>query len=455
MTLFEKQKKVPSSASRPDGTFHSSSSSLLPSGRSECHRYMQQLLDRQSHQSKGVALKLYIENFKRLNEIFGYQYCEDLLTQIISYLEEVSGCSVYRYIGMEFLIFLENTSSGQAVDLTDEILDKFSRAWKVNGTDCLCSIQIGLCSYPGHTFSADEMMKLLDLAILKASEFGPNQYAVYDSQMREEFTRKQIIAHYLQTALSKDEIEIHYRPVYDIEKERFTRAEFYMRIFIKGIGLVGASEFLPIAEDTGQIRAIEYYALDRVGACIQRLIDGDREFDCISLPVSSVLLLQEDFPDKIQELIDTYGIPEGKLALELREDAFTTAYLNINVLLQELSNIGVELILNEFGSGMSSMASILELPVNTLKLEKMFIWQLETNSKAAHVIRGLVNIARKLELNIIAEGVETENQLQVLTASGCRFQQGFYYCPTIKEELLPRILGKDRQRAARIIGSEK
>lgn len=103
--------------------------------------------------------------------------------------------------------------------------------------------------------------------------------------------------------------------------------------------------------------------------------------------------MQEDFLDEVRRVIDTYQIPKGKLAIEIQESALTTAYLNINIMLQELSDMGVELVLNEFGSGYSGVATILELPVNTLKLERLFVWQLETNPKSRCVIEGLIHIA--------------------------------------------------------------
>lgn len=405
--------------------------------------------------SKGVVMKLHLENFKQLNEILGYRYCQDLLAQIISYLEKECGAPVYRYIGVEFLIFLEKCSVTEASQLAEDILAQFDHVWKVNGTDCLCTAQLGLCPYPGYASSPEELMKLLDMALSRAGDLGPNQYLVYDSQMQAAFLRRQTIAQHLQYAIERQEIQVRYRPTYNIETQRFSRAEYYMRIFIPGIGLVGSQEFLPIAEDSGQIRAVEYYALDRAGACVRRLLDEGREFDSIALPVSSVLFLQEDFTEKIAGLMETYQIPAGKLAVELQEDIFSMGSLSTQTTLQELSAMGVELILNHFGSGLSSIAGILDLSVNTLKLDRMFIWQLETNPKAAAVIGGLIRIARELGLNIIAEGVETERQLEVLNSSGCTFQQGFYYSPTLEEDVLAKILGNDLTSSCQIIEQEK
>lgn len=419
-------------------------------GRKDCLENLDAVL---SSKSKGTVLKLYIENFKRLNQVFGYLYCETLLTKIIRYLQRETGYVVYRYIGVEFIIIMEDCPHGHAVSIAEEIIERFDHVWKVEDTDCLCSAQIGLCSYPGPAGTADELLKCLDAAITKATELGQGQIISYDSALHMEVVRKQVIGQYLKTALENQEIEIRYRPTLHNEKGLFTRAEFYMRVFVQGIGMVGAGEFLPIAEDSGQIRLVEYFALHQVGRCIAGLIERGKEFDSISLPISSILLLQEDFLSEVKNVIETYQIPRGKLAIEVTENALTTAYLTINAMMQELETLGVELILNDFGTGYSSIASILELPVHTLKLERSFIWQLETNPKSRHIIEGLIDIARNLGLNIIAEGVETENQVQILKP--CQYLQGFYYSPTVTEEVLMDVIGTTPDESMAIITQEK
>ncbi|MFV0240842.1 MAG: EAL domain-containing protein [Lacrimispora sphenoides] len=408
-----------------------------------------------SSMERGAVLKLHIENFKRLNQVFGYEYCENLLEQILTYLKEVTGKNVYHYIGVEYIIILEQYTQGQAYELAETIAGRFDHVWKVSGTDCLCSAQMGICTYPGHAASPDQILKCLDLAVIKAEDGGPNQAVVFDSVLQKQLQRRQTIALYLKTALEKEEVEVRYRPTLQIDTGTFTRAELYMRIFIKGLGMIGASEFLPVAEDSGQIRAIEYYALEKAAQCIHGLLETGCEFESIALPISPVLFLQEDFIDEVKRMMDIYRIPEGKLALEIQESALTMAYLNINVTLQQLQEMGVEIILNEFGSGHSGISSILELPVDTLKLERLFVWQLETNPRSRSVIEGLVRMARDLDMTIIAEGVETENQNQILTEAGCNYQQGFYYSPTLEKGTLLKILGTSLTESHQLLAEEK
>ena len=118
-----------------------------------------------SGDGQGVVMKFYIENFKRMNELFGFSYCEELLKAILEYLREETGCTVYRYVGVEFIAILRSRTQGQAVRLAEEILDRFSQSWKIDGTDCMCSCQIGLCSYPGYASSADEILKCLEILV--------------------------------------------------------------------------------------------------------------------------------------------------------------------------------------------------------------------------------------------------------------------------------------------------
>lgn len=408
-----------------------------------------------SGDGQGVVMKFYIENFKRMNELFGFSYCEELLKAILEYLREKTGCTVYRYVGVEFIAILRSRTQGQAVRLAEEILDRFSQSWKIDGTDCMCSCQIGLCSYPGYASSADEILKYLDLAVSKAAETGINQYAIYDSKLHAMYLRKQAIAKYISTALENHELEIRFRPTYNTKENRFVRAEYYMRMFVKDIGMVGSAEFVPIAEDTGQISSVEYYALEQVAREIAELEKQGIAYESIAVPVSPVLLIQENFVDTVQSMIEKYQIPSGKLAVEIDEYALTTTPVIIEIVMQQLKDLGVELILNNFGSGYSGISKILELPVDTLKFERMFMWQLETNQKSEPIVECLIKAADKLGKRLIAEGVETQRQLDILAKFGCGYQQGYYYAPTIPKELLADVLGKSMDETRTVLDQER
>ncbi len=403
----------------------------------------------------GVVLKIHINNFKRMNDLFGFEYCEELLDDILNYLEQKTRCTVYRYVGVEFIIILRDRTVGEASRLAEQLTQRFEYSWTVGETDCLCSIQIGLCAYPGYATNAADMLKCLDLALTSASEMEGSQCVVYDSKLHTQFQRRQSIARYLGKALSKQEIEMRSRPTYDVAKGCFTRAEFYMRIFVKDLGMVGSAEFLPIAEDSGQIRLVEYFALDKSASMIDLLLRENKEFESIAVPISPVLLLQGDFLGEVERIIRSYEIPAGKLAIEIDEYAVNMAYGNITMLMQELSDMGIELILNNFGSGNSALSRVLELPVDTLKLDRMFVWQLENNPQSEPVIEGLVHIAKHMGKKLIAEGVETQRQAELLKQYGCNMQQGFFYAPTMPENNLLSVLNRSLDGTRGLVEEQK
>lgn len=439
MKLFGKKVSAQSDP-RPVKKESVSHSQAGSSSGNSCHEYLDSVLSNPDRAVSGTALKIYIENFKRLNEVFGYEYCEELLQQILTYLRRATGKKLHQFIGVEYVVILERTTNAQAQNICQEILERFEHIWTVGDIDCSCSVQIGICSFPTYASTADQLLKCLDTAVTKASEYGPNQMAVYNHALREHMTRRHMIAMYLTEALDRQEIEVRYRPTYSTEKKKFVRAELYLRIFVKGLGFVGAPEFTPVAEDSGQIRTLEYFALEHLGACIAELLEKGIEFESISTRVSPLMLLQSDFLKKIATLLHRYQIPAGKMALEFSENVYLTSQVTMSMALQSLSEMGIEIILNDFGSGMSSISSLLELPVNTVKFERMFIWQLESNPRARIMVDSLIQMARNLGLRMIAEGVETQHQLKVLNRADCTYQQGFYYAPTMEKKLLLQLM---------------
>lgn len=278
------------------------------------------------------------------------------------------------------------------------------------------------------------------MAVSHGAEKGSNQAIIYDQELHDRFVRRQAIAKYLNTAISKGETEVSYRPIYDREKKGFSRAELQMRIFVPDLGMVDASEYLPVAEDTGQIRQVEYYALDRAAAAVAGLLKKKRSFESIALPISSMLLLQGDFLQEVSKVIETYQIPQKKLAIEIDEYVAVTSYARLTVLLQGLSWMGVELILNNFGSGSTGLSRIFDLPVDVLKFNRSFVGELENSAKFAPVIGGLVQIAKKMKRKVIAEGVDTHRQREFLDKFGCTMQMGSYYSPVIPEKELLSVL---------------
>lgn len=389
---------------------------------------------------QGVVMKVYIENFKRMNDLFGFEHCNELLITIMEYLEKKTGCSVFRNVGVEFVIIMRNAVIKDAKEIAEQIIERFHQSWNVEDKKYFCTVQLALCAYPGFPKSANELLKCLDLAVLQGTEQGSNQVVIYDNQLHQQYLRRQAIAKHLSTAIAENQVEINYRPIYSHRRNAFIRAELLMRIFIPGAGMVSSEEYLPIAEDTGQIRMVEYYALNQAAAAIARLLDEGKKFESIAVSISPALLQHGDFVEEVSQILEDYQIPPKKLALEIDEFTASTAYCDISILLQNLSWLGVELILNNFGSGSTGLSWVFELPVDTLKFNQSFVWQLENNIKSRPVNEGLVHIARRMKKKLIASGVDTQRQKDLLDHLGCDMQEGSYYTPVMPEQELKALL---------------
>ena len=200
--------------------------------RDACLKHLGQALS--SNNERGVVLKLYIENFKQLNQLLGYEYCENLLIQILTYLKETCTNNVYHYIGVEYVIILDHFTQGQAMNLAEEIAGRFDHAWKIEGTDCLCSVEMGLCAYPGHADTTEQILKCLDLAVTRAGEAGPNQAVTFDSTLQNQLLRRQAIALYKKDSFgkrrSRDPLPTHLLHGYEkVYQSRTFHAYFYKR----------------------------------------------------------------------------------------------------------------------------------------------------------------------------------------------------------------------------------
>jgi EAL domain-containing protein (putative c-di-GMP-specific phosphodiesterase class I)/GGDEF domain-containing protein len=417
-----------------------------------CYQHLQEELQ-SGHQ--GVAMKFYIQNFRRMNELFGFEYCERLLSRILDYLEEQTQCKVYRYVGVEFIVILRDYNQRKTISLVETILERFKNGWEIDDADCICNIHVGLCSYPGYADTPEELLKCLDLAVSHSMENDGSRYAFYDQKMHLLHLRHQAIARNLASALEKHELEMRYRTTYDVKKQKFTRAEFYIRIFVPELGMVGGVEFIPIAEESGQIRTLMYYVLDETAAKIADLLKQEIEFESVAVWISPVLLEQADFVDKVAEVIQKYQVPAGKLAIEIDGNDISTSYNMIMDLTTQLSDLGVELILNNYGSGASGLSQMLKLPADILKFDRMYIWQMDNDPQSESVIEGLIHIAEKQGKRVIAEGVETEHQIELLDRFGCELRQGFYYAPTIPEALLSSILGRTMEECQDVLDQER
>jgi len=405
-----------------------------------CYKAIGDLMD---SKSKGVVIKVYLENFKSFNEMFGFQFGGLFLRDIARFLCRLEHADVYRPAGVEFVIILDHVSHAAAFKIVDNIISRFERSWHINGLDCMCAINVGVAYYPASAANASELMDQLSYAVNMSARKGPNSYIVFDEGLNQRLYRLNAIARMIPTAIEKGRLELRYRPSYHTRKKRFTRADSYLRLISPEFGVIQQAEFIPIAEESGLIYMVSQYAVNKACELISQLCSLGVDFETIAIPVSPIQFQQDRFVDDVRASITASGIPANKLAFEVTESVALNALSSSQARMYELDEMGIEIIFTEFGTGYSGINNIMSLPVNTVKLERMMTWQIDNDPRGAKLAAGLIYIAKNLDIRVIAEGVETETQVKSLKEYECDYQQGFYYSPTLTPEELVGVLQRN------------
>ncbi len=381
---------------------------------------------------KTAVIKVHLDNFGLFNNTFGYSHGDILLAEIAAYLG-TKGAKLFRTGGVDFVLVVNDTTYTAAEELAENICSRFANTWHIEKIDAMCTVSVGVLLPSLVPEKPVQMLEKLDYAVQSASEMGQNFTCIYDQKIANRKHFEQVVAERLQWNQGNnwENLELRCRVSMDVTKNKYTRAECYVRLFTEEFGYTGAERFMPVAEKTGMVYSLDLQVINMTCKLIRSLLDQGKEFETIAVPVTAVLFLQENVDKAITNILKSNNVPAGKLALEVAESAIITTYASVNIMMQQLAEMGIEIILTQFGSGFSGINNVLEMPVDALKLDRMLIWELETNPRSSVVIEGLVSIANKLNLKIIAEGVETENQKKQLDSFGCTYQQGFYYSATV------------------------
>lgn len=383
-----------------------------------------------------ALVKLTLEDFKQFNNTFGYRYGDLLLAQVARYLCGFAGAEVWRISGVEFLLIFDNTGYQKAESLSQEIAARFDDTWHIEDMDCICAVNIGMLFAPLPEISVERTFEILDYATRESLARGQNTPVLYDEELAGVERRTRLLAGQLKNALAaqtQTELEVCFRPTVRSGDFQPARAESYLRLFTPEYGTVGASVLMPIAEEAGIACALNLYILRKACRMIARMQQQDCAFEKITVPLSAVQFLQKEFPDTLQSLLAEYDIPAEKLGLEITESTLINSFAQISETLETISEMGIETTLSDFGTGYSGVTNILDLPIKTVKLDRLFIYRMNDDDRCCAVIEALISMAHKLKMQVIAEGVENELQKKLLTSYGCDYQQGYYYSPTVSE----------------------
>ncbi|WP_064036877.1 bacteriohemerythrin [Methylomonas methanica] len=419
----------------------------LPNRRLLQDRLKPALALSQRSDRKGALLFIDLDNFKALNDTLGHDMGDLLLQQVA---ERLNACvrendTVARLGGDEFVIMLEGLREQtfeavrQSEAIGNKILAAINQPFQLGTHEYLSTSSIGIALFDGHDHS-DELLKRADIAMYQAKTSGRNALCFFDPHMQHIITARVSLEEELRKALVGQQLQLYYQ--IQVESPGHpVGVEALIRWFHPERGLVSPSEFIPLAEETGLILSIGQWVLEK--ACIQ-LHAWQQELVtsklALSVNVSAKQFFQTDFAAQVQACIQRYAINPKLLKLELTESILIKNIEDTIAIMNALGEIGVQFSLDDFGTGYSSLQYLKKLPLTQLKIDQSFVRDIASDKGDQTIVRTIVAMATSLNLSVIAEGVETEEQLQLLSSLGCSNYQGYLFSRPVPLENLDILL---------------
>ena len=392
---------------------------------------LQSALTRAKNASQQLALvHIDLDDFRSFNESFGYRQSDQLLLRLAKRLRAQlrRTDSLMRIGGDEFVIIIEKADDGLNVaQSVRKIVAALAEPVQLDGQAMVVSASLGVATYPEAGDSPENLLRRANHAMFEAKRDPGTSYRYYDRELHISAGQQLRLEADLRKALRGQELEVYYQPRIDLATEQVRGVECLLRWNHPERGLVGPDEFIPVAERSGLIVPIGYWVIEQ--AC--KRLQESRELGYPKL-VFAVNLSFRQFHDRkmtetIFRIIFNANIDTSLLELELTESAMMHEPEYAQRCLRELSQLGISFALDDFGTGFSSLSNLQHLPISLVKIDKSFVQDLGHSADAKHIIRAIISLAHSLQISVVAEGVETEGQLEFLRQQQCDEVQGYYY----------------------------
>jgi diguanylate cyclase (GGDEF)-like protein/PAS domain S-box-containing protein len=413
-------------------------------------RLKQALVSSARNSRAGALLFIDLDNFKNLNDTLGHDMGDMLLKQVTQRLASCirAGDTVSRLGGDEFVVMLVDMSeqlieaATQTEAVGEKILASLSQPYQLDRNTYRCTASIGVTLFSGTEQATDELMKQADIAMYQAKKAGRNALRFFDMQMQENISARVLLEGELQNALEFRQFHLYYQIQVNSSNHPLG-AEALIRWIHPARGLVSPAQFIPLAEETGMILPIGQWVLET--ACAQLKTwqhEATTRELTLAVNVSARQFRQADFVAQVQSAVQRHAINPKLLKLELTESLLQENIEDTIATMNKLNEIGVQFSLDDFGTGYSSLQYLKRLPLDQLKIDQSFIRDIATDGSDIAVVRATVAMARSLELDVIAEGVETEEQRQLLLSNGCSNYQGYLFGKPVPIEQFEALLKK-------------
>jgi len=389
-----------------------------------------------------AVMFLDLDGFKEVNDSYGHQAGDHLLVQMAGRIRQSVRAqdTVARVGGDEFVLVATINEPQDAATIADELVRLIGEPLVLHGQDLLVTVSVGIAIYPGDANTPEELLKAADTAMYHAKSLGRNQYCFFETSMKSNGASHMALLQDLRLALKRQEFELHYQPKFRAPDGPVTGVEALLRWRHPTRGMVMPDDFIPLAERTGQIVSIGEWVIDE--ACRQ-LADwrarGRNELS-MAVNISPVQFSHANFVPAVRGAMERHRIGTDQLVLEITE---TTAMRDVDaslVTLHQLRELGVRISIDDFGTGYSSLLYLKRLPASELKIDRGFISELKAGSEDAAIVASIIALGETLNLNVVAEGVETNDQQALLTQLGCDSLQGYLLGRPVSAQDMEKVL---------------
>jgi len=386
-----------------------------------------------------------IDNFKNINDTLGHDVGDELLRQVAARLSDSvrTHDTIARQGGDEFIVLLDQLEGHQgATRVAQKILDALRLPFQVGGSDQHVSGSIGIALYPDDGRDAPTLLKNADTAMFHGKGLGKNTYQFFTPQMNIAVKRRAAMESSLRAAVKNGDFTLVYQPQVDLNTGEIVALEALVRWVSEESGTMMPGEFIPLAEETGLINDIGKWVLEE--ACRQAVAWQAAGYPRrrMAINLSARQLADKGFVDLLTAILAKTGLEAGSLELEITESQVMRQGEGSVMLLNEIASMGIHLAVDDFGTGYSSLSYLKRLPIGKLKIDQSFVRDITVDPNDTAIVVAIINMAKSLDLDIIAEGIETAGQLTLLRAKGCSVGQGFYFSvPMSADDLMP-ILAK-------------
>ncbi len=393
-----------------------------------------------------------LNRFKEINDTLGHHVGDKLLQQVAQRISANlrESDTVARLGGDEFCVLLPTADEIQAQFICRKIINTIEKTLYVDGHSLSIGASLGIAAYPEHGQNPLTLLQRADVAMYFAKRNNKG-FAVYDSAFDQNSLRQLAITSELRDAIENNQLTLYYQPKVDLKSNRLSGIEALVRWNHPVHGLLSPDEFVPLAEQTGLIKPLTVWVLNHaLEECVRYIKHGHDIRVSINLSMSNLSDL--GFADEIMAILRNHDISTGRLKLEITETALMNEPENVIKALHKLNAIGLRISIDDFGIGYSSLTYLQQLPVNELKIDKSFGLSLVSDKNSAVIVRSTIDLAHKLGLRVVAEGVETRETLEALQELGCDAVQGFYLGrPMPMEEMLQWVSEKEWDNVTEVV----